>query len=186
MRDPAHHLKSLADSLENLESFLHAKQVFWTRGNLSSLSLGGMYWDRLMLSAEPDRLDPELRRQFDRLQQQIDRVADRWRVAWEQKALAESRVRLNLWRAYLADLGERRGEAQNYPNEIRNRLFADYLLDKAGSQAEAASLKAELQSLDGRLSGQFERGEFVWEPELAGVFPEDPYWYLYGRPKSRR
>lgn len=186
MRDPAHHLESLTDSLENLENFLHSKQVFWSRGSLSSLSLGGMYWDRLALSAVRDRLESGARRQFDRLERELDRVADRWRVAWEHKAADESRSRLNLWRAYLSDLAERRTEALNYTNEVRNRLLAGYLIEQAAGHAGAAALQSELQSLDARLSGQFERGEFVWEPELAEVLPEQAYWYLYGRPKSRR
>lgn len=185
MRDPAPHLESLTDSHENLEAFLHSKQAFWTRGNLPSLSLGGVHWDRLVLRALRDQLDPSARRKFDALERQIDRLAERWKVAWEQKAAVEARARLNLWRAYLAELAERPGEAQGYPTEARNRVLAGYLIEQTGRQSEAGPLRTQLDSLDARLSARFESGEFVWEDELTAAFPQSQHWYLYGRPRAR-
>lgn len=184
MRDPALHLRSLSDSLDNLESFLHADQAFWSRGNLPSLSLGGVHWDRLVLTAARPQLAPAARKRFDRLAAEIERIAGRWRVAWERKAAGEARARLNLWRSYLSELAERPGEAQHYPQEVRNRLLAGYLIEQAGGQPEAGPLVSQLQALDARLSAGFRSGEFVWEAELASELPRASYWYLYGRPSA--
>lgn len=183
MRDPAQHLKSLADAYDHLQAFLHAGQAFWTRGNLPSLSLGAVYWDRLALSALRGELDPPSRRQFDELALQIDRLADRWKVAWEQKSVVEARARLNLWRAYLADLAERQGEGQSYPTEVRNRLLAGYLIEQAGRQSEVDPLRSQLETHDARLRAQFQPGEFVWDAMLKRVLPQADHWYLYGRPR---
>lgn len=184
MRDPAYHLSSLSDSLEGLEGFLLSDQIFWTRGSLPSLSLGGIHWDRLVLTAVRDRLDPRARRRFDQLEREVDRVADHRRVAWEQKAAGEARSRLNLWRAYLTDLAERPGEARSYPNEVRNRLLAGYLVEQAGKHPDRQALRSQLDTLDRRLSGRFEAGGFVWEAALSEILPEADYWYLYGRPRG--
>lgn len=186
MRDPAQHLSSLSDSLESLDSFLHSDQIFWTRGGLPSLSLGGIYWDRLVLTAVRDQLVPEDHRRFDELEREVDRVADQRRVAWEAKAAGEARSRLNLWRAYLTDLAERPGEARSYSNEVRNRLLAGYLVEQAGKHPDRKALRSQLDTLDKRLSGRFEANGFVWEAELSEMLPEENYWYLYGQPRARR
>lgn len=184
MRDPSPYLRSLADSTDNLKAFLLADQVFWTRGDMPSLSLGGVYWDRLQLSALRRDLDPSARRQFDQLESVVDRISNRWREAWERRALAEARARLNLWRGFLGDLDEGSPERGGYTQEVRNRLLAGALLDQAGGQSGSQTLRDQLRSLDTRLSGRFERGEFIWAPELAAALPESNYWYLYGQPQA--
>lgn len=182
MRDASVSLRSLSDSVENLQTYLQSQQVFWARGALPSLSLGGICWDRLLLTVERASLDDEDRRQFDQLQRDLDRIANRWQVAWEQKSLAEARARLNLWSAYLTDLAGNPAEASAYPYEVRNRFLAGSLIEQAGRQQAAEPLRAQLEALDQRLRGRFRSGNFVWESELEAKFPAEPYWYLYGKP----
>lgn len=184
MPQPVEHLHSLADAVANLQRYLLSDQVFWQRGSMPSLCLGGIHWDRLILGHERRLLDPDDRKQFDTLEQQIDQTADHWHVAWERKAVAEARARLNLWRAYLNDMDQRPSEAQSFPHEVRNRYLAEVLLEMAGEQEGADTLRSLAQSLDHRLKGRFRSGEFVWEPDFAVDLPQDKYWYLYGSPRT--
>jgi len=137
-----------------------------------------------MLTVERASLDGEQRRQFDQLVKDLDLIADRWQVAWEQKAVAEARARLNLWRAYLNDMTEHPAEASAYAHEVRNRFLAGFLLEQAGRQQAAKPLYAQLERLDQRLKGRFRPGDFVWESELEAKFPAEPCWYLYGTPRG--
>jgi hypothetical protein len=64
-----------------------------------------------------------------------------------------------------------------FPAQVRIRLMLDLL------QTEMAPEKPQeieyLAGLDARLRAAGQAGSFVWEPNLAACFPENPYWYLY-------
>jgi len=182
MWDAESSLKSLEDAAEEIESYLLSKDVIWARSGRSSLSLG-------LISLNIRWLEPTLRTHDQaRLQvaeSKLAAVRDRWRVAWERKATAELRSRLNLWRGYLDDLQGRPGLGSSYPQEVRNRAMAVDLLDAAGNQPEIKTLTASLDAIDGRFREGFQPGAFVWEQVPESAFPSEPYWFLYGRPRSR-
>lgn len=182
MRDPDFHLRALAASVESLQPYLLSKDVFWPMGPLPSLSLGRIFWDRTVLGARQQLLEGPDLADLERLERVLEETQRHWRVAWENKATAELRTRINLWQAYLRELDESLDEARAYPQEVRNRAMAAYLRRAAGNQPESRQLGALLDGLDARLRAIFRAGEFVWEPELASAFPSDPYWYLYGKP----
>lgn len=184
MRDPEFHLQALAASVESLQPYLLSKDVFWPMGPLPSLSLGRIYWDRTVLSARKALLKGPQLADLGRIERTVEDLQRQWSLAWENKATAELRTRINLWQAYLRELDDSRDEAGAYPQEVRNRALAAHLRRVAGNQPEARQLGALLDGLDARLRSVFKAGEFVWEPELAPAFPIDPYWYLYGRPSG--
>jgi hypothetical protein len=171
--------------LDNLEAYLLSKEVFWSLGKLPSLSLGRMFWDLTVLQANKKLLSSEAAADLVRLEREYEIIRRKWRVAWERKSVAELRSRVNLWRAYLQELAELPEEAQAYAHEVRNRALADYLLGAAGNQSEARPFRDALEALDSRLRAVFDAGDFVWDSELAPVFPADTHWYLYGRPSTR-
>jgi hypothetical protein len=40
--------------------------------------------------------------------------------------------------------------------------------------------RRRLDALDESLRMSFRPGAFVWESALAAVYPQPPYWFLYG------
>lgn len=185
MRDTEFHLAVLEAALEELENYLLSQEVFWPVGGkrgLPSLTLGGLELSRRALVALKGELDSEGARRSVELEKQIQMSRRKWRVAWERKAAAELKVRLNQWRAYLSDLEERSGEAQQYSQEARTRAMATYLVEAAGQDAEVRGLVATLEGLDARLRKSFRPGPFIWEQPLEALYPPEPYWFLYGLP----
>lgn len=182
MWDAEASLKSLEDAVDEIESYLLSKDVIWARPGRPSLSIG-------LISLNLRWLGPTLESEDQARLLAVDAglaaVRDKWLVAWERKATAELRSRLNLWRGYLTDLEGRPGLSNSYPQEVRNRAIAIDLLDAAGNQPEIKTLAASLDAIDSRFRDIFQPGKFVWEQVPESAFPIEPFWFLYGRPKSR-
>lgn len=175
-------LKSLEDAAEEIETYLLSKDVIRAQSGRPSLSIGLIALDLRWLGSTIGDQD---RARLESVESNLATVRDKWRVAWERKATAELRSRLNLWRGYLADLEGRPGLGSSYPQEVRNRAIAVDLVDAAGNQNEIKTLAASLDAIDSRLRDRFQPGKFVWEQAPESAFPAETFWFLYGRPKSR-
>ena len=187
MTDPEFQLRVLESAVGELESYLLSPEVFWRvsgAADLPNLTLGGLELSRRALAAASDELDPAARRRAHKVIEQIDEFRRQSRFAWERKAASELKVRLNQWQAYLQDLAEQPGESERYPQEVRARAMATYLLEEAAHQPQADETLKRLEALDARLRVSFASGIFIWDPSLAEAYPAGTHWFLYGRPKT--
>ncbi|MEE9508131.1 MAG: hypothetical protein V3V44_02480 [Anaerolineales bacterium] len=175
-------LSSLEDAVEEIESFLLSKDVIRAQSGRISLSVGLISLNLRWLAPAVEGEDQTRLRSVE---SELAVVRDKWRVAWERKAAAELRSRLNLWRGYLSDLEGRPGLGSSYSQEVRNRAISVDLLDAAGNQPEIKTLSASLDAIDSRFRDSFRTGKFVWERVPESAFPAEPFWFLYGRPQSR-
>ena len=175
-------LKSLEDAVEEIESFLLSKDVIRAQSGRPSLSIGLISLNLRWLRPTVEGQDQT---RLQSVESKLATVRDKWQVAWERKAAAELRSRLNLWRGYLTDLEGRPGLGSSYPQEVRNRTIAVDLVDAGGNQNEIRTLVASLDAIDSRHRDRFQPGKFVWELAPESAFPAETFWFLYGRPKSR-
>ncbi|RME86942.1 MAG: hypothetical protein D6770_10695 [Anaerolineae bacterium] len=166
-----------------LGDYLLSKELFWplpggTLGQaLPRLTIGGMLLALVRLRARA--VSPADQAIVYNWEQEIDAVRRRWRAAWEKKVRREFGARLNLWRNYVNDYRRDPEQyADAYPHEVRWRVMLHLLRTELPAPPPEAAL---VDDLDGFLRAHFVTGEFIWEPELEGGFPEDEYWYLYGR-----
>jgi uncharacterized protein YukE len=187
LTDPEAQLRVLASAVAELESYLLSPEVFWRMsgpGELPSLTLGGLELARQAVAAMARSLKPPAREQAEQVFGQLDGIRSQWRTAWQRKAAAELKVRVNQWKAYLQDLADAVRESDSYSQEVRNRAMAAYLLEEAADQPETAEIRRSLELLDARLRVRFEPGPFVWERSLEVAYPAKEFWFLYGRPKA--
>ena len=182
MWDAEASLKSLEEAVEEIESYLLSNDIIWARSGRPSLSIGLISLNLRWLGPI---LESDDQARLQSVKSKLAAVRDRWRVAWERKAVVELRSRLNLWRGYLGDLERRPGLGSSYPQEVRNRAISVDLLKAAGNQPEIKTLAASLDAVDRRLRENFQPGSFAWEQVPESAFPAEPYWFLYGRPRSR-
>jgi len=176
-------------ALEELSAFLHSPDVFRPLhppppGKAQDLSLGGLLLAADALSSLPDDITPELRTRTDQALRLWETERTSKGAAIEAKAGAELPHRLNLWRAYLQDLAEKPNEASAYNTEVRHRVIIERLLSilRGSVGAEAG----QLARADEQLRLRFRPGRFAWPSELEQVYPEGPFWYLYGGPSETR
>jgi hypothetical protein len=177
------YLKAGADELEN---YLLSDDIFWPvdirppagQPGYPQLTLGGLLLARKRLIAYDK--SPKEAEDVEKLITNMDAVRSNWRVAWERKAGRSFGVRLKMWRDFIEEY--RQGPLDNadrYPYEVRLRTMLALLKTEGGGQASA---EADLLAiLDKFLDTVLITDGFVWEPELQMGFPENIYWYLYGR-----
>lgn len=179
-------LRYFQAGLEQLENYLLSNDLYWPTGVRApadsppypQLTPAGLLLALARMHARAAA--PEQAAALDQAERRLDEVRTRWRTAWGKKAAVDFRARLNLWRDFLEEY--RTGpESQydRYPYEVGRRVQLQLLLPEA-LNPPAAELQM-LDGLDGLLQSVFISDGFVWEPDLAVVFPSSIYWYLYGR-----
>jgi hypothetical protein len=92
-------------------------------------------------------------------------------------------ARLNLWKAYIADLEERKGQQANYDQEVTQRVRLALLRERIGDAAASDELINLIQTIDIRGLALTIPSEFVWDTRLEPIYPADKYIFLYRKPK---
>ncbi len=179
-------IRYLEAALDVLEDFLKSPEIYW---NLSvapppgeppypQLSLGNVLLamqrlQRPLTSGEEEAL----RESF---QDTLERLRQKYRALWEQKAVKEAQMRARLWAQYVAELAKEEAAKAYYTAEVRNRVILELLRQEADLPQAIETLRAHA---DRRLQSRFEPGEFIWNEALAPAFPPQTFWYLYGQPR---
>jgi hypothetical protein len=194
MHPPDYNL-SLADAmLDELEPYLLSTELFWpleqrvARGmpRYPRLTLGGLLLTIDELSAQEEKMTSSQAAALLQIRSLFAHNQVRWEVGIERKTVRELHCRLNLWRAYLTDLEEKKEGPENYTHEVRQRVMFQRLLDLASKHPEIEPLNASIQSLDLKLRANFTTGLFIWDKRLESVYSPPVFWHLYGTPNPIR
>lgn len=182
-------LDYLRAGVDSLEAYLLSNDIYWPiSGNppagepaFPRLTLSGLLLAQARLKAR--RLSPAQETDLTDLEERLNALRSRWRVAWENKSTREFHARLNLWRDFLQDYrASPEREADRYGYEVGRRVMLELLsADAAGVPQVERDL---LRSLDQLLKSMFVPDGFIWEPDLQPGFPQGTYWYLYGNVKK--
>lgn len=176
----------LRAALPDLRDYILSADVYWTLqpagrsaagARLPRLTLGNLLLSQARLSAV--NLDGQRRDELEQVTREIGRLREEWRSNWSLKAGREFSSRLNLWQQYVRDLrGDPRQHAAGYASEVRSRAILR-LLRAEMLEGVPASEEEMLAMVDQILRGLAQPGPFVWEPEVAGAFPQQEFWFLY-------
>ena len=178
-------LRFLEAGLELLENYLLSKDIYRPIGMQAAsgeppypqLTLGWLLLSLQRAQATCQTISQKTA--LARIQGQLDATSEKWRTAWNNKAQAEFRARLSLWRDFLAEYGQNPANNDDrYPYEVIRRVMLKLLSENAG-QLPVADQQA-LNGLDMILRSYFKPGGFIWEANLIPAFPESVFWYLYG------
>jgi hypothetical protein len=178
-------LRSIA---ADLEAYLKSDIVFWSLSDAGSfhnhypqLTLGSLLLALAKLRALGGSLPPEAQTEMAELDRALEATRARWRANWLRKAEKEVETRVNAWARAV-----REQSPADYPAAVRSRLMLDLLLQDVGDEATPAEAqqRARLATLDSLLRHKFKPGGFDLDDDLQAAFPQEPYWYLYGKPEG--
>jgi len=190
MPTPEYDLRYLKAGIEQLEPFLLSSDVYWSIGTRApagetpypQLTLGGLLLARLRAQSSIKTSTQQV--ELKELSGRLNDLHTRWRVAWEGKASKEFPARLNLWKNFLEEYrANPETQYDRYTYEVTRRVMLHLL----GAETEniPQAQRDLLASLDLLLRTIFISGDFIWDVTLVASFPQEQYWYLYGRiPKS--
>ncbi|MEN8241955.1 MAG: hypothetical protein ABFS17_08545 [Chloroflexota bacterium] len=180
MSKPQDDLSYIRASLEELETYLLSKDLFWPVSTpagmrtFPKLTLGNLLLAIKKLNAYTG---PAVQREYSQITGDVEVIHNKWTTAWENKASREFGSRLRQWTHYLNDLQKNEEtHAPYYPFEIRVRVLIALLDEFAAADDQQA-----LTQLDVALQAKLTRSVFIWEPELQPEFPQDKFWFLYGK-----
>lgn len=184
--EPQYDLRYLRTGLELLKDYLFSEELYWEIGVASpsgspaypQMTLGNLLFANARLSGR--RLEAGEKQEVFALRDRLNEVHSQWSVAWEKKATQEYDARLRLWGRYLDEYRkDPSGQADRFSYEVRRRVILD-LLDESGAEVGKQQEKL-LNGLDQTLKSRLVGNEFVWEDVYRAAFPNERYWYLYGR-----
>ena len=189
---PDSDLQFVEASGPELEAYLLSPTVYWPLAQhkglstLPRLTLGGLLLALQRLSAVEEALAAPESVRLTRARTRIETERLRWRSGVAAKIALEVRADLNLWRAYMEDLGESPArQADLYPGEVRHRAMLQLLATAPETASFPEPARRELEALDARLRAMFKAGPFVWAKQLAPAFSVREFWFLYGQPTEK-
>jgi len=190
MHSPEYNLKLVRAMLEEFEDYLLSNELFWPldpsvlqdQPPLPRLTPGGLILAFDELDAQSTGMTPLERTEHQKLDRQMQRVFQKWPEAAGRKAAREMLSRFNLWKAYVNDLLEREDRPDNYAYEVRQRVIFERITQLAVRQPGSQATIQAIHPIDASLQTYFKAGEFIWDPCLRRLYPEDRYWFLYGVP----
>jgi hypothetical protein len=173
-------LEWYAAALDELAAFLLSPSITWPVPHAPArfhqeLSLGGLLLVQDELRAFAASLSAGDRQRLRDLESRWEAARDEQPSALARKAAREIEMRVHLWAAYLADLAEQPPSRSEYAQQARHRAMIERLGD-------LASAPSAMEPIDRSLRERFQPGAFVWAAELAGGYPADRFWFLYGAP----
>jgi len=164
--------------LQQLETYILSKELYWLAPihttDFTQITPGAMLLVRERLKGWRTPGIHELS-----VQMEADRL--KWRSAWDAKVKREMHARLELWKDYLHEARHVPDEfGRQYPYQVRQRVILKLLLDELQESPSGLMIV-----LDTELTRIWQNGNFVWDPALAWVFPQELFWFLYGTPKAQ-
>lgn len=180
--DPLWQLRYLEASLEEMDAYLTSDEVYWVQPGMGEaapvITLGNILF-ALRIATLGDQQEPIRLR---KIEQSYYALQVKRQVAWEKKAQRELGARFNQFRTYLEEWQRGQdGAVAAYTHEVRWLVIAVLLIQQL--PAEAGDNREAWMVVERMLKAQWEAGAFIWPEELASVFPEQPFWMLYGQPK---
>ncbi len=175
----------------DLKAYLLGKALYWplhprhrTRRPLPPGTLGGVFFRIHRLRALEDQLDGDQRVMFHEAAAQIEEQMGHYPGQAGEKMLREVRARLGSWDRYLEEVGAQpqRFEVE-YPTQAEGRTVIALLVDTLDETGERRAFEQQIERSDAYLRLILEKHAFIWHESLAGVFPEDRFWWLYGWPR---
>lgn len=175
----------LRASVPELEKYLLSEVLYYPvtaergrqlTGDTTQLTVGNLLLSMTRLRAA--ELAAEDAVQLENFLQEIERVRFHWRTHWKQKVEREIPNRLRLWKNYLDDWGDSSpARAGDYHYNVRLRVILELLM--AETDELLIQEKDHLRTLDLRLKGKGNPGDFIWDDILSSAFPQDRFWFLY-------
>jgi hypothetical protein len=186
MKSIEYDLRYIKAGLELLEKYLLSDEVFWPLNtnppegepDYPRLTLDWLLLARSRLAGH--RMSAEQKEQVEEVISNLEFNRTKWRVAWERKAGQCFQVRERMWRDFLQEYQDNPQEnADRYAYEVRLRVMLELL--KSEFRQQNIADEDLLSGLDRYLQSVLVPYGFIWDPEIQAGFPENVYWYLYGK-----
>lgn len=179
-------LRVLDAFIEHFTPYIYDDELFGQVDNrLPKLTVGGLLFRLHLLESLHDHLSPDEQAQLHAARQNFESLRYEWLGHYKDKLLQEMRSRIHSIEWYLEDCGTNpAGCDGGWPNEAEKRTILEHLrLEAIALDALPRELKSDLSQLDTHLRRHYRTSQFIWDESLQAAYPQEQFWWLYGRPK---
>lgn len=191
-------LQILEAMAAQLDPYLIEEELMWplagpVKGGMPRLTVGGFLLREYRLTGLRDTLDFSAQQRLHAALTQGRAALAAWPIHTGQKMLREAEMRLHLLDQFLRDCQDESGARACYENwriEAEQRTILHHLFAALDSQPgldpdPLAVMQATLRRVDSGLRGYaLAEGtrQFLWESDLARLYPPDVFWWLWIAP----
>ena len=184
-------LDELERMVERLGDYLLANDMYLSIGggairgsSAPQMAIGALLLRRRRLTHLRAKLKRADGIRLDAALAEHDDLQREWTLHYEQKLQREVPSRLRVMTGFFRECGENpRDCAGAYPVEaLRRTIVGEILLAMNNFGYEKSEVITSVRSADQALRRLLHAGEFIWSPQLAPVYPQDDFWWLYGSP----
>ncbi len=180
-------LQVAGQMVDKMEEYLNSDEIFWQKidDDLVPPTFGG-YWlrEHRLLALQDKLLDSAQQSQLKTIVAKFDRFYERNRLKVDAKAQQELTARVRQWGNDLEELLRDDFPSMAYYNaDVEVRVIIAILFDKLQQDSVqiSAAVSSQLDRLDKQLKKRWQSDKFIWPIEWAAAYPQDEYWWLYGK-----
>ncbi len=173
----------------HMPEYLSGESIDWRLRDqapeMPKLTIGGCLMRQQRLHTVAALLSPQQQERLQTAHARLQHLMMHNVVRFEQKTHQELRARLREWLDCLRAIQWHKGEEQcYYEDKVDTRVVVAAIV--AQMQQPPFRLEedvpAELAALDNNLRQRWQDGPFLWHEVWQEAYPQETYWYLYGRP----
>ncbi len=177
-------LKEVKAMVENLVPYIYEDNLY---GNISTdsarLTPGSVLLRLRRLGALRSQMNEAQAALYDKLKAQNDTVRKEWGVAYGKKMVTEAESRLRDLQTFIKECKEDPKLCANaYNPEALRRTIVAEIISALPADVDQSGLKNALISVDSGLRRNIRETPFIWAQVLQPIYPQEQYWWLYGRP----
>ena len=190
MSDHTHKLEQdlaiAAAMAAQMDDYLKSEILFWNMGQsgMPMLRLGGYLMRQYRLLLLSNLLSEVQQGELETAVIQFNTALAEKIVRLEVKADSELEARIRQFEAFLRDLRKGQETGMNYRTAVEPRAMVAALVDKlrmAPYQLDR-QIPGRVETLDKSLRQRWVPGEFIWPQDWQPAYPQDEFWWLYGKP----
>lgn len=174
-----------------MDHYLASDAILWDmgRGHMPLLTIGGCLMRLRRLSVLQGQLDSDERAVLAHAERDFNAALKETVVRFEQRAYTELNARLREWTTYMRDLAHSTkisADQGRFASKTETRIVISELVSKLGEVPYQLDgrVPRDVAALDRRLRQMWKPGPFVLSNIWEKAYPIDPYWWLYGHPKT--
>lgn len=175
--------------VEQMPDYLAGESIDWRIRDqvieMPKLTIGGCLMRQQRLHTVAALLSPQQQERLQAANAKLQHLMMHNVVRFEQKTHQELRARLREWLDCLRSMQWHKGEELcYYEDKVDTRVVVAAIITQmrqAPFRLEE-DVPAEVEALDNNLRQRWQPGPFLWHDVWRDAYPQETYWYLYGRP----
>jgi hypothetical protein len=178
-------LKEVQVMVDNLIPYIYEDELYG-RVNLPAARLtpGAILLRLRRLKVLRGQMSAEQIAQLNSIETVCEGTRKEWNVAFNKKLVHEAESRLRDVQTYLNECKDdpRLCASAYTPEALRRTIVAEILSVLPNTDANYARLTTSAKVVDSGLRRYAREDSFIWAEALRPAYPQETFWWLYGRP----